>query len=179
MAADSDTKKFLDEVKKGKPPTKDLTLKGFLAEEAGMKFRPTYELVDQLPAINEADDEQDSDEAEQQGTAAAAQAPADSAAPPEVDLAELWKERATSLAANLKLLKQAQIDDEIDRKIQDSIDAGAADFTAAVSEIRAARQQVQSHELIRHLETHPTLRQMGVEAAFMQALDDLELHLSS
>ena len=68
---------------------------------------------------------------------------------------------------------------EINENIQDSIDQGASDFSGVISEIRTARKQVQTDELIRHLSSHPSLPGLEVESAFVSALDDLEQQLAS
>jgi len=48
-----------------KPPGKELILKDHLASKIGMKCKPTYEIVEQLPEVSEDDDEASPDSNEQ------------------------------------------------------------------------------------------------------------------
>jgi len=41
-----------------KPPGKELILKDFLKSEAGLKFKPVYEIVETLPDVDESDNEE-------------------------------------------------------------------------------------------------------------------------
>ena len=251
-------------------PVKDLTLKAFLADEAGMKFKPTFAVVDQLTPISEADDESEVAPSET-GADSTVEGP---------DLAALWKERAAALTVNIKQLKSDQVDlsgfpkltvyikgaqefakkgeyekahkimdeverqvaeamrqgrqaeaaggiakgrvkkqvylrerwskvpgevdarvaqlqpkigpelttqvnealqeliDDINENIQDSVDRGAADFGPVIKVIRSAKDQVQGNDLIQHLESHPTVGSFGVQTAFLDALNDLEMQLA-
>jgi hypothetical protein len=79
------------------PPGKDVKLKAFLAEEAGMKFKPAYQIVAELPGVDESDDEAD----------APSQAPpAAPAAPPEVT-SEAFTARFKGLLPDLKKAQAA------------------------------------------------------------------------
>ncbi len=89
-----------------KPPGKDLVLKDFLKTEADMKFKPVYELVDELPDVPEEDeDEQLKDSPTDSGKVApeptSEPAPA-TPATPEGDPAERFKERLTALLPQIK-----------------------------------------------------------------------------
>ena len=90
-----------------KPPGKDLVLKEFLKSEAGMQFKPAYEIVEQLPEVNEADDldptvDQSPTEGGQGAPATAAppvgQAPPDAAG----NRADQFKARLTALVPLIK-----------------------------------------------------------------------------
>lgn len=50
------------------PPGKDTRLKMFLSDETGIRFKPTYEIVTQLPEIPEIEDESDAVESEEATT---------------------------------------------------------------------------------------------------------------
>jgi hypothetical protein len=50
------------------PPGKNLKLKMYLTEESGIRFKPTYEIVTELPEISEVEDEADAVEGEEAKT---------------------------------------------------------------------------------------------------------------
>lgn len=80
-----------------KPPGKELILKDFLSTEAGIRFKPTYELVDVLPEVAEHDEIEGSEaEGEQKETPPQA---------PPMPEAGTWT--TEELAAECKRLKAA------------------------------------------------------------------------
>ena len=77
-----------------KPPGKELILKDFLKTEADMKFKPSYQIVTDLPEVDESDDDVDS-------TGDTSPAESDSTAT-DSSLADQFKVRLTALVARLK-----------------------------------------------------------------------------
>jgi hypothetical protein len=98
------------------PPGKDTKLRVFLKEEADLQFQPTYQIVDELPTLADADDEPSP------GT------PAPS--PPDPALAAKLSEALSKMAP---LIKQA-VAASPDRKTE--ILLPAADIKAAIAEGR-------------------------------------------
>lgn len=89
-----------------KPPGKELILKDFLKTQADMKFKPTYEIVDCLPELDESDDASATKGALDTATAEATEEAATPTPPPPPDAATADPAaRAQKLAEALKKLK--------------------------------------------------------------------------
>lgn len=104
-----------------KPPGKELILKDFLKVNSDTKFKPTYEIVDELPEVPQDEDE-------------SSETPTESTTPPvETDnAAELFKKRFAALVPRIKDAAGTPVGDEA--KLRAS-EAGAlartSDFVSA------------------------------------------------
>ncbi|MEX1026580.1 MAG: hypothetical protein WD049_01035 [Candidatus Paceibacterota bacterium] len=68
---------------------------------------------------------------------------------------------------------------DIDSGLQESIDTGNRDFSSAIKQIEKAEQLVNGDELIKHLDRHPVLSDVGVKSTFLAALKDLKVQLQT
>ena len=185
MAVDSDTKKFLEEVKKGKPrkfvmickgikilsmvvykkgtvekykkeakkdgkgqfyhgvvdgkglnisfkllsadgyeepPGKELILKDFLKTEAGMKFKPSYAIVEELPKVNESDEVETASES----------STSDGVSESDNSLADQFRNRLTALVPQIKAVVGTPSGDEAKLKASEAgVFARKMDFVQA------------------------------------------------
>ncbi len=185
MAVDSDTKKFLEEVKKGKPrkfvmickgikilsmvvykkgtvekykkeakkdgkgqfyhgvvdgkglnisfkllsadgyeepPGKELILKDFLKTEAGMKFKPSYAIVEELPKVNESDEVETALES----------STSDGVSESDNSLADQFRNRLTALVPQIKAVVGTPSGDEAKLKASEAgVFARKMDFVQA------------------------------------------------
>jgi cellobiose-specific phosphotransferase system component IIA len=103
-----------------KPPGKELILKDFLKTEADMKFKPTYELVDELPEVSEDDEEEQLKDSPTDGGKATPEPTAGAPPAPEVDPAEAFKTRLTELLPQIKQAAGTTAGDEAKLKASEA-----------------------------------------------------------
>ena len=107
-----------------KPPGKELILKDFLKTEADMKFKPSYQIVTDLPEVDETDDDVDS-------TGDTSPTESDSQAT-DSSLADQFKVRLTALVVRLKAAAGTSAGGEAKLKASEAnVFARKADFVQA------------------------------------------------
>jgi hypothetical protein len=123
-----------------KPPGKEIILKDFLSTETGIRFKPSYELVDVLPEVSEHD-EVESSEAEHEEQKTVPQAPPmpEGGTYSTTDLAAECKRLKTTLYPQVKLAVASHPDqkDAIIRLLA-SADKNekASEFASAIEDYR-------------------------------------------
>jgi hypothetical protein len=103
-----------------KPPGKELILKDFLKSQADMKFKPAYELVDELPDVPEEDEDEQLKDSPTDGRKVAPEPAAGAPPTPEVDPAEAFKERLTALLPQIKQAAGTTAGDEAKLKASEA-----------------------------------------------------------
>ena len=103
-------------------PAKELILKDFLKTEAGMKFKPSYAIVEELPKVNESDEVETASES----------STSDGVSESDNSLADQFRNRLTALVPQIKAVVGTPSGDEAKLKASEAgVFARKMDFVQA------------------------------------------------